>query len=42
MGVMKALNLSDMRLEDYLVDEYGLLLDMRSNTIIKFTGAGEE
>ena len=31
MGVTKAINLSDMRLEDYLVDKYGLFLDMRSN-----------
>ena len=31
MGVTKALNLSDMKLEDYLVDKYGLFLDLRSN-----------
>ena len=39
-GLTKALNLSDMRLEDYLVDKYGLFLE--ATTIIKFTGAGEE
>ena len=37
---MKALNLSDMRLEDYLVDKYGLFLDMRSKDDNKVYGSG--
>ena len=40
MGVAKALNLSDMRLEDYLVDKYGLILDLRSNNDNKIHGSG--
>ena len=38
MGVAKDLNLSDMRLEDYLVDKYGLCLDLRSNDDNKIHG----
>ena len=40
MVVIKALNLSDMRLEDYLVDKYGLFLDMRSNDDNQVHGSG--
>ena len=40
MGVTKALKLSDMRLEDYLVDKYGLFLDMRNNDDNKVHGSG--
>ena len=40
MGVTKALNLSDMRLKDYLVDKYGLFLDLRSNDDNKIHGSG--
>ena len=40
IGVSKALNLSDMKLEDYLNDKYGLFLDMRSNDDNKIHGSG--
>ena len=40
MGVAKALNLSDMRLKDYLADKYGLFLDLRSNDDNKIHGSG--
>ena len=40
IGVTKALNLSDMRLKDYLVDKYGLFLDMRSNDDNTIYGSG--
>ena len=40
MGVAEALNLSDMRLEDYLTDKYGLFLDLRSNDDNKVHGSG--
>ena len=41
IGVTKALNLSDMRLEDYLVDKYGLFLDLRSNDDNNIHGSGK-
>ena len=41
MGVSKALNLSDMKLEDYLNDKDGLFLDMRSNDDNKIHGSGK-
>ena len=40
MGVTKDLNLSDMKLEDYLNDKYGLFLYMRSNDDNKIHGSG--
>ena len=40
MGITKALNLSNMRLEDYLVDKYGLFLDLRSNDDNNIHGSG--
>ena len=39
-GVAKDLNLSDMRLKDYLVDKYGLFLGLRSNDDNKIHGSG--